>query len=135
MNWLARLKKLESTSPPTLQNLQKGDTGAFVGFVGATPSPFQKSAPENGIFMARLSLFTDRGLDMDDAEAMVERLASRDRERDDRRLCLECLHLSGASSARRCSQWQALGIHSPAIPADLATILQRCSEFNSRIEV
>lgn len=135
MNWLTRLKKLEGAPAPTLQNLQKAEIGAFVDSVGTTPDRFQKSGRENDTGIPRLMLFIDLGLSMDDAQTMVDRLEQRDREQDDRRLCLECVHLSGFSSARRCSQWQAVGTHSSAIPADLALILQRCPRFNSRMEI
>ena len=135
MNWLAKLKELENTPKPTLQNLQKVEIEAFVGFVGATPDLFQRSEPEDRTYKARLALFVDRGLSVADAETLANRLKGRDREQDERRLCLECKHLSGTSTARRCSQWRTLGIHCLAIPADLPTTLQRCNEFNSRMEV
>lgn len=134
MTWLARLKKLECTPAPALQNLQKAETGSFVGFVGTAPGSFYKSTLENDNDIARLMLFIDRDLSTADAETMVGRLEQRDLERDGRYLCLECLHLSGFINARRCSQWHALGIHRPAIPADLAKILQRCSGLNSTME-
>lgn len=127
MNWLVRLKKFENAQTGTLQNLQNE---AFVGFVGAAPEPFQKSAPGNDTFTARLVLFTARGLSLAEAEAMAARLERRDREGDERRLCLECRYLSGGPDARRCSQWRTLGLASAAIPADLATIPQRCPRYH-----
>lgn len=175
MNWLARLKKLESSQAPTLQNLQKEGTAAFVGFVGSCPEPFQNSggevvtlagsyscpandekdggrhaegaqlpSPEQlappgqavDVFTARLALFTDRGLSMGDAKAIAERLAKRDLEQDERRLCMECMHLSGGTNSRRCSQWQKIGlIRGAAIPGELVMLLQRCAGFNKRLEV
>lgn len=146
MSWLARLKKLESALPDTLQNLQKG---TFVGFVGADPESFQNSSrpipvfansypdPANDAnppaatdnFPTRLALFVNRGLSLDDAEDVAHRLALRDSQRDDRRLCLECQYLSGTINARRCSQWRKIGIGSAAIPADLVITLQRCAGF------
>ena len=134
MSWLARLKKLESTPAPSLQNLQKAEIKTFVGFVGPTLGPFPKSS-ENDTFAVRVALFTGCDLSMDDAETMAYRLECRDREHDDRQLCLECLHLYGSSSARRCGMWQALGIHSPAIPTELVTLLQRCNGFHKKLEV
>lgn len=132
MNWLARLKKLDSTPAAPLQNLQ---IPPFVGFVGACPEPVQKTESENEISTARLALFTERGLSMADAQAMAEKLAQRDLEQDERRLCLECLHLSGGMDRRWCGQWQKIGIGSAAIPSDLVTVLQRCKTFNERLEV
>ena len=37
-------------------------------------------------FTARLSRFTDKGLSLDDGEALADKLVTRDREADDRRL-------------------------------------------------
>ncbi|OGB22677.1 MAG: hypothetical protein A3I66_12655 [Burkholderiales bacterium RIFCSPLOWO2_02_FULL_57_36] len=135
MNWLARLKKVESAPAPTLQKLRNDDQGVSVVFVGACPEPFQKSVSENDTFTARLGLFTDRGLNMDEAEAMAARLVGRDREQDDRRLCLECLHLSGCAGGWRCSRWQMRQINSADIPGDLVTVvMHRCAMFNDRVE-
>lgn len=149
MNWLARLKELEEvpSSVPT-----KPTKPPFVGFVGACSEHLQNSGNEpnaaeahsepandanapDDIFLARVALFTDRRLPLEDAEAMAERLARRDMERDERRLCLECLHLSGGEDGRRCSQWRKIGqINGAAIPAELVTLLQRCNAFGNRLE-
>jgi len=40
----------------------------------------------------RLALFVRRGIESLAAEKLADRLATRDFERDDRRLCLECQH-------------------------------------------
>lgn len=152
MNWLARLKEKEKgpAIDPT-----KPTKGAFVGFVGIHPTSFSNSvgdipqeasndrdiprSPEQDrtstLSDARQAFFMDRGLAAQEAEAVSLMLERRDGDRDDRRLCLECSHIYGTTDARRCSRWRALGIHSPAIPADLAVILQRCSEFTSKLEV
>lgn len=135
MNWLARLKKLENTPASTLQKLQKEEKGVSVVFVGASLEPFQNSASENGMLAARLALFTGRGMSMEDAEARAVRMESRDRERDDRRLCLECLHLSGGAGGWRCSQWRKRQCNGPDIPGDLVTVvLHRCAGFKDRLE-
>ena len=42
----------------------------------------------------RSSLFNRRGLQALDAELLADKLVNRDREADERRLCLECSHLS-----------------------------------------
>lgn len=149
MNWLERLKKLESTPAATLQNQQKSP---FAGFVGAGPALSQKTeerdvawmeallhsandaAPPADISLARLALFTDRGLSLDDAQALADKLTERDRGPDDRRLCLECQHLSGWVNSRRCSQWRKIGIGSAAIPGELVSILQRCAGFKHRLK-
>lgn len=148
MNWLARLKKIETPPDTNLQNLQKPP---FVGFVGTYSGAFENSegtgAASTGteaepasdgiadIVAARLALFTDRGLNLEDAQAMADRLAGRDQCRDERRLCMECSHLSGGMGSWRCSQWRKRQHYSADIPGDLVTeILHRCAGFNDRLE-
>ncbi|GAB3480281.1 hypothetical protein GCM10011496_22230 [Polaromonas eurypsychrophila] len=85
-------------------------------------------------FTARLARFTDKGLGLGDAEALADKLVTRDRESDDRRLCLECFHLSGQSGkAWDCRNWQAAKVASRArdaqLSAALVTQLQRCDGF------
>ena len=153
MSWLARLTKNEC-APET--DTTKPTKPGFVGFVGAIPEPFQKSGGDPGAandpapdpdrwawphstamntaeidtFTARLARFTDRGLILADAEALADKLVIRDREGDDRRLCLECASLNRGG---RCSNWQAAGVAIRArdaqLPGDFTTMLQRCGGF------
>lgn len=81
---------------------------------------------EVATFTARLHYVQSKGLRRGDAQALADRLVIRDREQDNRRACLECQHLAGR---QRCAQWQRAGIGSPAIPADLLALLQRCDAF------
>ena len=88
-------------------------------------------------FTARLERFTDKGLSLHDGEALADKLVKRDRELDDRRLCLECFHLSG--SERRgwdCRNWQRAGVAIRARDAQLSAALvhqlQRCDGFAQR---
>jgi hypothetical protein len=131
MNWLMRLKKVGHTPVIALQNFQKVPSAGFVGGRQTLP---RKSESGSDIETARLALFTDRGLSLNDAQISVGRLRTRDRERDDRRLCLECRYLSGGPGAWQCSQWQMLNVRSPALPADLVLLLlQRCKAFKPRL--
>lgn len=86
-------------------------------------------------FTRRLATFTDRGLTMADAEALADRLVRRDRERDDRRTCMECPHLRGAGRWR-CGNGVAAGLANQAgdmpLPADLVQRLQRCDGWPDR---
>lgn len=77
-------------------------------------------------FTGRLARFTSQGLPPPEAEALADQLVIRDREGDDRRLCLECVHLSG----RRCGAWQRAAVGGPVLPASLLTLLQRCAAFD-----
>lgn len=49
--------------------------------------------PQIGRFQARVALFLRRGWEEPRAEQWADRLVSRDAERDDRHLCIECAHL------------------------------------------
>lgn len=84
-------------------------------------------------FTARLSRFTDRGLIVAFAESLADKLVIRDREGDDRALCLECPHLGGYSGSWRCGAWKRAGIATRAGDARLAsdevTMLRRCDGF------
>ncbi len=89
-------------------------------------------------FTARLARFTDKGMSLSDAEALADKLVVRDREGDDRQLCLECVHLSGVGpTSWRCGNWQAAGIairpHDTQLPAELVVQLQRCGGFTPHL--
>lgn len=78
----------------------------------------------------RTGLFNGRGLAALEAELLADKLVTRDREGDDRRLCLECAHLAGLGAwGWRCSQWQRTGL---GLPAGLAIQLQRCDGFKDQ---
>jgi hypothetical protein len=156
MNWLLRLKTQavhsgEPTKPAKPSN---------VGFVGATDALFQKTrrtasaandpahdvgrwcwprstamnSSEIEAFTERIARFTAKGLALDEAEALVDGLTIRDRETDDRCVCLECLHLAGYGPWR-CSNWQKAGISTTArdaqLPRDFVHQLQRCDGFKA----
>ncbi|MBC7501457.1 MAG: hypothetical protein H7315_13305 [Herminiimonas sp.] len=81
--------------------------------------------------VSRITLFMERGVTGGESRALADRLTARDLTGyDDRRVCLECVHLSGTVTSRRCAQWRKHGGTSAAIPADLADMLQRCAGFD-----
>ncbi len=87
-------------------------------------------------FTARLARFTGKGVIQSDAEALADKLVQRDRDSDDRRICLECPLLQGYGRASwRCGNWQAAGIstnpRSTQLAADPVLQLQRCDGFRS----
>ena len=96
------------------------------------------SAAMNGTeidtFTARLARFTDMGLTLDAGERLADKLVIRDRDRDDRRHCLECLHLHGGW---RCGNWQRAGVAVRArdaqLPTDFVDLLQRCDGFSDAV--
>lgn len=157
MSWLARLKK---SSVGIEMDPAKPTKPGFVGFVGSTLPPLQKnegfSGPANDpapdpdqccwpnspamntveieTFTARLLRFTAKGLPVPGSEALADKLVNRDREQDDRVICLECMNLGGyGAGSWRCTNWKAAGISvSPlyaSLPSDLVMQLQRCAGF------
>lgn len=86
-----------------------------------------------GLFVARVSLFLRRGISASDADDLAERLHLRDVQKDVRRLCLECAHLSGRAGpggAWRCGSHRTAEVGHDAL-GELATWLQRCPAFQS----
>ena len=86
------------------------------------------NSKEIDTFTARLARFTDRGVAYDDAERLADALVIRDRQGDDRRLCLECTHLQSAGRWR-CAKWIQAGVARDGLARDLVLMLQRCSGF------
>ena len=77
----------------------------------------------------RTNLFNQRGLTALDAERLAYALVVRDRDFDDRHLCLECSHLT-TGRVMRCLEWQRAGLGHPSVPDSLPTQLQRCEGFS-----
>ncbi len=92
------------------------------------PNSPAMNSREIDTFTARLARFTEKGVSLGDAEPLADRLVIRDREADDRRLCLECSHLQGYARWR-CGNWQAASVARQGLARDLVLILQRCSGF------
>lgn len=78
------------------------------------------------VFMAREARFTRLGRTAD-AEHLAERLTLRDREQDDRRLCLECASLADNRRCALAAQGRLAGADRRLEP--VPTILQRCPGF------
>lgn len=96
------------------------------------PHSSAMNSAEIDTFTARLARFTDKGLTLGDAEALADKLVKRDREMDDRCMCVECAHLQGAGRWR-CSNTMMAGIgpHTAdtQLPSSLTHQLQRCAGF------
>ena len=93
------------------------------------PSSPAMNTREIDQFLLRQSRFTDRGLSLDDAERLADKLVQRDREGDDRRLCLECAHLQG-TGRWRCGNWKQADVATEGLARDLVFILQRCPGYS-----
>ena len=79
---------------------------------------------------ARMARFTGKGVSNDEAERLAYALVIRDREGDERRLCLECPHVQGFGRWR-CGNWQVAGMARQGLASDLVVMLQRCGGFNA----
>ena len=181
MNWLARLKKIdtapergatEPTKPgyvgfvaPGMAPMQKtfrgstaaNDAAQVLALVASSEVSTQVASPaalisdpdrwawphsqamtgrEIDTFTARLARFTDKGLSLNDGEALADKLVTRDRDADERPLCLECVHLAGHAGIWGCGNWQRAGVATRARDARLAAALvlqlQRCDGFTDQ---
>lgn len=81
-------------------------------------------------FRKRQSLMLARGYAPEDAESMAEALTLRDRQGDDRRICLECTHLGERGRCIAASAGRIRGADRRLEP--VPTILQRCEAFGLR---
>lgn len=111
----------------------------------ATPDPASATNPDRwcwphspamntgevNTFTARLARFTDKGVSLADAERLADELVIRDREGDDRRLCLECTHLQGFGRWC-CGNWQTADVAQQGLTRDLVLMLQQCSGLNEQ---
>ena len=93
---------------------------------------------EIGTFETRLHKFTEKGLARKEGELLADKLVLRDRESDDRRICLECQHFAGhGTGSWRCGNWQAAGValrsRDAQLSADLVVQLQRCDGFAAHL--
>ena len=161
MSWLARLKspKGSDTHPTkTTETISITKAPVFVVSVGTLDGHIQKNevifvaangtgtdpdgwcwphssamnSREIDTFTERFARFSDKGLDLDASERWADKLVLRDRESDDRHLCLECTHLH-QGAVWRCGNWQRAGVAIRAKDAQLAkefvNLLQRCEGF------
>jgi len=141
--------QLVSTPPATLAQILRQHPEAVAAEPFAWPHPepaltleadrscWPHSQAMNSVeidtFTARLGHFTAKGLGYDEAEALADKLVQRDREGDDRRLCLECRHLQGAGRWR-CGNWQQAGVAQQGLARDLVLMLQRCDGYHPAMQ-
>ena len=78
-------------------------------------------------FTARRDAFLRRAHGPDDADDLAERLTLRDREGDDRRMCIECSHLGERGRCMAAAAARLPGADRRLEP--VPTILQRCEAF------
>jgi hypothetical protein len=133
------LRKVPASNPPPLTDRDskvptKLEAHSTDPEHWAWPHSTAMNTAELDAFTARLARFTDMGMILADAERMADKLLIRDRESDDRRVCMECVNLHRGS---RCRQWHRAGIATRSqdaqLPGDLVTMLQRCDGFSDPI--
>ena len=110
-------------SPPPLRNEPTTDPDHCAWPHSGTPN-----GEKFDTHMSRQALFQQRGISTQDAERLADKLVARDRDGDDRRLCLECRHLRG-DGPYRCGNARAAGLQ-PDLPREWVSVLQRCHGFN-----
>lgn len=88
------------------------------------------SGAEIGVFTAMADRFIHMGCSTCESERLAERLILRNRQHDDRRLCLECAHLQGWGRWR-CGNWLAANVARDQQANDLVSVLQRCGGFKA----
>ena len=102
----------------------------------AWPHSQAMTGREIDTFTARLHHFTGRGLSGTDAETLADKLVTRDRDADERRLCLECVYLAGHAGIWGCRNWQRAGVATKPQHAQLSAALvlqlQRCDGFTDQ---
>lgn len=79
------------------------------------------------LFNARVSLYKAKGMTLVDGEALAERLQRRDREKDDRRACIECANLTSGGRCLEATRGRIVGASWRLEP--VPTVLQRCEGF------
>ena len=85
--------------------------------------PRFKTRQEEVRFTQRMNLFFGRV----DAKELAQRLMIRDREQDDRRLCLECRHFK--PHRLECNNFEWAGFTQPKLGSNWVSQLQRCLGF------
>ena len=81
-------------------------------------------------FTTRVLMLQRRGIEADDADNLAERLTLRDRDGDDRRMCVECSHLGDGGRCLAAAAGRVHGADRRLEP--VPTILQRCEAFGLR---
>ena len=85
---------------------------------------------ELSAFTTRVLVLQRRGIEADGADHLAERLTLRDRDGDDRRMCVECSHLGDGGRCLAAAAGRVHGADRRMEP--VPTILQRCEAFGLR---
>lgn len=86
---------------------------------------------EIDLFMRRVDWFTRRGVNPVKAERLGDKLVQRDRDGDDRRMCLECAGLDSKGRCTPAQRGRIEGVHGLLEPVQ--HVLHRCEGFTSKL--
>lgn len=138
MSWLQRLQNAKNTT--NLKSLEPPAQSANDATANTTAPALEDppvspeswcwprgpgmNAVEIDTFHRRAERFAAHGMAFNDAQALADRLVTRDRERDDRRHCQECTRLTGTRCGKRFAVlevlWRCDGFAGHAVPRHLA---------------
>ena len=97
------------------------------------PHSSAMNTQEISTLIMRLDQFTRKGVSNTEAERLADQLVLRDRDEDDRHLCVECHHLQGDVGRWSCANAHAarmaVGVANAPLPGGLTQQLQRCPGF------
>jgi hypothetical protein len=121
----AKLANAANWLTPTVEISQlAGLAGVASNDDGSTETT---TRPETG---ARLARMAQHGWPEDRAQATAERLAQRDADEDDRRMCIECTHLGDTGRCVAAALGRVIGADRRLEPVQ--DLLQRCEAFGLR---
>lgn len=115
---------------PRVEATPAADIELSEHYARAHEADMAMSRADADTFNARMALFTDKGVSLGDAERLAERLVIRDREGDDRRLCLECSYYGSSGRCVAAATGRLPGVSARLEP--VPTILWRCDAFGLR---
>ena len=125
---LGGVQKLDDTQAPAANDTDKAMTVASLNpDRHCWPHSAAMSTMEIDRFLSRVALFTNKGLKAGEAETMADELMFRDRDGDDRGLCLECSNLEGVARWKCGASERAEAGRN--LPRELVLMLQRCTEL------
>jgi len=153
MTWLFRLKNKNNARTSTTETTKTVSVVSVVPHLGHINKIIDMTCPSNVLslnpnifcwpqssamngrelekFIERLARFKHLGLNLDVAENLADRLLLRDRDKDDRSICLECAHLK---TGWRCLNLSNSGVFhqklDQKLPASFVIQLQRCPGAN-----
>lgn len=110
--------------------LPAGEPGAALADAWCWPHSDAMNGAEIDATVVRLQLFARHGVGESQAEKLADMLVIRDRQADDRRLCLECSHLGDRGRCLAAAAGRLPGVDRRLEP--VPDQLQRCPAFGLR---